>query len=133
MYFGCHFLHQCIAGIIIGIYISKKVTTDEMMNRILNIKKKKAILIVFIMAILVVIFYWIQKLFGVDPQWSIRIVGFQLLYMYATRIILYIFFQAFKWCEDPTYLKPDTTPVYGLIRSVGLAFGLAVSAPLKIR
>lgn len=77
MYFGCHFLHQCIAGIIIGIYISKKVTTDEMMNRILNIKKKKAILIVFIMAILVVIFYWIQKLFGVDPQWSIRIVGFQ--------------------------------------------------------
>lgn len=81
MYFGCHFLHQCIAGIIIGIYISKKVTSDEMMERILNIKKKKAILIVFIMAILVVIFYWLQKLFGVDPQWSIRIVGEEVLYV----------------------------------------------------
>lgn len=88
MYFGCHFLHQCIAGIVIGIYISKKVTTEEMMDRILNIKKKRAILIVFIMAILVVVFYWIQKLFGVDPQWSIRIVGFQWLSIYVPRIIL---------------------------------------------
>lgn len=88
MYFGCHFLHQCIAGIVIGIYISKKVTTEEMMDRILNIKKKRAILIVFIMAILVVVFYWIQKLFGVDPQWSIRIVGFQWLCIYVPRIIL---------------------------------------------
>nr|CAD7458591.1 unnamed protein product [Timema tahoe] len=59
--------------------------------------------------------YWLQRLLGVDPQWSIKL--------------------AFKWCESPDFLHVNTTPLsrvrhnpaIGLVCSIflGWAFKLA--------
>lgn len=38
-------------------------------------------------------------------------------------------FQAFNWCKDPYFVKPETTPIYALVRHFGLAFGLILCAP----
>jgi hypothetical protein len=42
----------------------------------------------------------------------------------------FIVFQAFKWCEDPFYLKPHTTPVYNLVEAIGIIFCIAFLSPL---
>lgn len=51
--------------------------------------------------------YWLQRLLGVDPQWSVKL--------------------AFKWCIAPEYIHVSTTPIFALTRDCGTALGLALS------
>nr|CAD7408792.1 unnamed protein product [Timema cristinae] len=57
--------------------------------------------------------YWLQRLLGVDPQWSIKL--------------------AFKWCESPDFLHVNTTPLFSLVRSCGALLGIALATPLVAR
>nr|CAD7576935.1 unnamed protein product [Timema californicum] len=57
--------------------------------------------------------YWLQRLLGVDPQWSIKL--------------------AFKWCESPDFLHVNTTPLFSLVRSCGALLGIALATPLAAR
>ncbi|KAJ4439833.1 hypothetical protein ANN_07961 [Periplaneta americana] len=57
--------------------------------------------------------YWLQRLMGVDPQWSVRL--------------------AFKWCERPEWIHVNTTPLFSLVRDCGSMFGIALAAPNNTR
>lgn len=47
--------------------------------------------------------------------------------------VKYLLFQAFNRCENPHYIKPDSTPVFSIVRDLGLFSGVILSAPLKTR
>jgi len=53
--------------------------------------------------------YWLQRLMGVNPQWSVKL--------------------AFKWCDSPDHVHVSTTPIFALTRDCGTALGLALSIP----
>uniref|UniRef100_A0A182RJ95 glucose-6-phosphatase n=1 Tax=Anopheles funestus TaxID=62324 RepID=A0A182RJ95_ANOFN len=110
MYFGCHFLHQCIFGIILGIVMSKVCLSHRLEKYIAKQACKRRIAFVIFLCLIVLSLYWTQKLLGIDPQWAVKM--------------------AFKWCEDPFYLKPTTTLVFSALRLTGSLFALAVVGPI---
>ncbi|XP_053665027.1 glucose-6-phosphatase catalytic subunit 1 [Anopheles marshallii] len=110
MYFGCHFLHQCVFGILLGIVMSKVCLSHRMEKYIAKQSCKRRVGFVICLCLLVISLYWAQKLLGIDPQWAVKM--------------------AFKWCEDPFYLKPTTTLVFSAIRLTGSLFALAVVGPV---
>uniref|UniRef100_A0A182QTR7 glucose-6-phosphatase n=1 Tax=Anopheles farauti TaxID=69004 RepID=A0A182QTR7_9DIPT len=111
MYFGCHFLHQCIFGIVLGIVMSKVCLSHRLEKYISKQSGKRRVGFVVLICLLMLSLYWIQKLLGIDPQWAVKM--------------------AFKWCEDPFYLKPTTTLVFSAIRLTGSLLALAVVGPVQ--
>uniref|UniRef100_A0A182TU90 glucose-6-phosphatase n=1 Tax=Anopheles melas TaxID=34690 RepID=A0A182TU90_9DIPT len=111
MYFGCHFLHQCIFGILLGILMSKVCLSHRLEKYIAKQSGKRRVGFVVLICLAMLSLYWAQKLLGIDPQWAVKM--------------------AFKWCEDPFYLKPTTTLVFSAIRLTGSLLALAVVGPIQ--
>ncbi|XP_055596075.1 glucose-6-phosphatase 3 isoform X2 [Uranotaenia lowii] len=110
MYFGCHFLHQCIFGILFGVLFTKFTMSLSFEKYLSKLSRKRRLAYVFLTCLLLLGVYWGQKLFGVDPQWSVKM--------------------AFKWCEDPFFLDPSTTLVFSIIRLSGALFAFAIVGPV---
>ncbi|XP_058123650.1 glucose-6-phosphatase 2 [Anopheles ziemanni] len=111
MYFGCHFLHQCIFGVILGIGMSKVCLSHRLEKYIVKQSGKKRVGFVVLICLILLGLYWIQKLMGIDPQWAVKM--------------------AFKWCDDPFYLKPTTTLVFSIIRLTGALLAFAMVGPVQ--
>lgn len=115
MYIGAHFLHQCILGAILGFLIGYyfgnrgHFLTDYWHSS----SKLKMLVWVLILLTATVSFYWLQKYFGINPQWSVKM--------------------AFKWCENPENVHVNTTPLFSLVRVFGLAFGIISICPVLTR
>ncbi|XP_053675825.1 glucose-6-phosphatase catalytic subunit 1 [Anopheles nili] len=111
MYFGCHFLHQCIIGIILGIGMSKVCLSHRFEKYIAKQTGKRRVGCVVLICTILMVLYGTQKLLGIDPQWAVKM--------------------AFKWCEDPFYLKPTTTLVFSVIRLTGSLLAFALVGPVQ--
>ncbi|XP_058059540.1 glucose-6-phosphatase 3 [Anopheles bellator] len=111
MYFGCHFLHQCIFGILLGIGMSRVCLSHRLEKYIAKQSRRRRVAFVGLICAILLTVYWIQKLLGIDPQWAVKM--------------------AFKWCDDPFYLKPTTTLVFSIIRLTGALLAFAVVGPVQ--
>lgn len=107
MYFGSHFLHQCVSGTILGLFVLRFFNKERNGEEILNKSKKVTFGIAFLLMIIAGGLY-LAMLKIDDPLWSVRM--------------------AFKWCENVTYLAHETTPVYGIVKNLGAILGLAASS-----
>jgi len=74
-----------------------------------NCPRKKLLKGAVLMIALAFAAYWLQRLLGVNPQWSVKL--------------------AFKWCNSPDHVHVSTTPIFALTRDCGTAIGLALSIP----
>lgn len=115
MYLGAHFLHQCILGAILGVLIGYYFGNQGhyLTNYWHTANKLKMLCCVLIALAITIGLYWMQKFFGIDPQWSVKM--------------------AFKWCERPENVHVSTTPLFILVRDFGLAFGIISVSPIAAR
>lgn len=143
LYFACHFSHQCLFGSYFGIAVSQMIHSQKINRTLVEMKRPKALMIGFGILFLVVCTYYGHFVFGLDPQWSIQKV-FRLHYyiiwhfkVNESIILKKIFFcwnfKAFNWCKDPYYVKPETTPIFAIVRDFGLMFGLIICSPHAMR
>uniref|UniRef100_A0A8D8GF36 Glucose-6-phosphatase n=2 Tax=Culex pipiens TaxID=7175 RepID=A0A8D8GF36_CULPI len=110
MYFGCHFLHQCIFGILAGVLLTKVTMSLSFEKYLTKLTRRRRLAYCCLICLLLLGIYWGQKLFGVDPQWPVKM--------------------AFKWCDDPFFLDPNTTLVFSIVRLTGALFAFAIVGPV---
>lgn len=112
MYMATHFPHQCMLGAILGFVIGRLFGKRGYYITDLwhNCKKIKMLIFVALLTSITVVMYFGQKIFGYDPQWSVKM--------------------AFKWCENPTYVHVSTTPMYTLVRDLGIGLGIVSVTPV---
>ncbi|XP_055387092.1 glucose-6-phosphatase catalytic subunit 1 [Condylostylus longicornis] len=110
IYFGCHFLHQCIIGGMIAYGGIKYILEPQMWQFLLETGKKFHIIILIATGLFTLWSYVIMMYTNIDPHWSVRM--------------------AFKWCRDPMYLSHTSSPVYSMLKDFGYMMGVALSAPL---
>lgn len=72
MYFACHFFHQCLFGVVIGIFVGYCIRRKDIYNHILHMRPLRALLIYISLMLLTVCIYFALLLFEIDPQWSVR-------------------------------------------------------------
>ncbi|XP_059490516.1 glucose-6-phosphatase 2 [Neocloeon triangulifer] len=108
LYVAAHFPHQCLIGAIIGVYVGYQVEilSPWWLN---DCSRRKMLKGAVLMIVLAFAAYWLQRLLGVNPQWSVKL--------------------AFKWCNSPDHVHVATTPIFALTRDCGTALGLALSIP----
>lgn len=112
MYIATHFPHQCILGAVIGFIIGYLFgNSNTVVSKYWhNCNKLHILMWVLITTGISISTYWLQKAFGIDPQWSIKM--------------------AFKWCEHPENVHVNTTPLFSLVRDFGLGLGLVSVSPI---
>ncbi|XP_055637828.1 glucose-6-phosphatase 3 isoform X2 [Toxorhynchites rutilus septentrionalis] len=110
MYFGCHFLHQCIFGILMGVILTKLTMSLSFEKYLTKLTRKRRLTYCSMICMTFLGVYWVQKALGVDPQWSVKM--------------------AFKWCDDPFFLDPSTTLVFSIIRLTGALIAFAIVGPV---
>lgn len=128
MFFACHFFHQCLLGAGFGITIGRMLQHRKINDAIMNFGRLKAIAVATAILSLTISIYFAHYLFGKDPQWSIQKVYSTLNIKYDFNSVIFLM-QAFNWCKDPYFIKPETTPIYALVREFGLMFGLVLCSP----
>lgn len=116
LYTATHFPHQTLLGLVAGM-VTAWLFVDKGRYTLTETWRSASSLKMFLggVAMIAVSFgaYWLQRLLGIDPQWSVRL--------------------AFKWCEHPEWIHVNTTPLFSLVRDCGSMFGLAVAAPIATR
>lgn len=113
MYFAAHFLHQCILGCGLGIFVSVVITSGKFDEKLSKFEKLTWFKVALVMTLTTTTIYWLHKLISGNPMESVQL--------------------AFKYCTDPLYPKPETTVVFSAIRSVAFITGISLNAPLKKR
>lgn len=66
---------------------------------------------------------------AVDYSKGKLIIAMQLFSGEIILLTIFLNLQAFNWCKDPYFIKPESTPVYSLVREMGLLFGLILCQP----
>lgn len=112
MYLATHFPHQCILGAILGFFIGRYFgkSGTYLTEYWHNSTKLKMLSWVILLTGVTIAVYWLQKAFGIDPQWSVKM--------------------AFKWCENPGHVHVNTTPLYTMVRDFGLSLGIVSVCPI---
>ncbi|KAJ9598666.1 hypothetical protein L9F63_010681, partial [Diploptera punctata] len=116
LYTATHFPHQTLLGFFAGIVTAILFVNQgryTLTHYWHTASRPKMFLIGILMIGISFGAYWLQRLLGVDPQWSVRL--------------------AFKWCEHAEWIHVSTTPLFSLVRCCGSMFGLALSAPNATR
>lgn len=76
MYFGCHFLHQCVLGVALGMVCTKYMLGPAgMVHWILRANVSKLCLVTTALVSTAFAIYFGHILIGADPLWSIRMVS----------------------------------------------------------
>lgn len=137
MFFACHFFHQCIFGLCFGIAISQFLQKRNVNRFLMEMNRKRSFLLGFTMLSICISIYFAHFIISQDPQWTVKKVMHLRKTIYCLikfkDKIYYMLNQAFNWCKDPYYIKPETTPIYSLSREFGLLFGLILCSPLAKR
>nr|XP_060637246.1 glucose-6-phosphatase catalytic subunit 1-like isoform X1 [Anolis sagrei ordinatus] len=109
VFIAAHFPHQVIAGVFSGMLVAESFQRihsiyDGSLRRYLG-----TTLFLFSFALG---FYVLLKVLGVDLLWTLE--------------------KAKRWCEHPEWVHLDTTPFAGLLRNLGVLFGLglALNSPM---
>lgn len=72
MYFACHFLHQCLLGVVIGISIGHCIRQPYVQQQLIDMRMADALVIGIVFVLLTGLFYFGQMFLRIDPQWSVR-------------------------------------------------------------
>ncbi|XP_073418719.1 glucose-6-phosphatase catalytic subunit 1-like [Dendrobates tinctorius] len=109
IFLAAHFPHQVVAGVISGIVVAEAFHHTQ---SIYKASLKKYILTTLFLFCFALGFYLILKAMGVDLLWTLE--------------------KAKKWCERPEWIHIDTTPFAGLLRNLGIFFGLGLALNSKL-
>ncbi|KAM4691751.1 glucose-6-phosphatase catalytic subunit 1-like [Rhinophrynus dorsalis] len=104
VFLAAHFPHQVITGVISGIAVA------EIFMHISSVYKaslKKYICSTIFMFSFAFGFYLLLKALDVDLLWTLE--------------------KAKRWCSKPEWIHIDTTPFAGLLRNLGIFFGLGLA------
>ncbi|XP_077175033.1 glucose-6-phosphatase 2 [Paroedura picta] len=104
VFIATHFPHQVILGVIAGMLVAEAFEHSPPVQRASLKTYIKANVFLFFSAL---DFYLVLKLIDVDLLWSVP--------------------KAKKWCANPEWVHIDTTPFAGLVRNLGVLFGLGLS------
>uniref|UniRef100_A0A8C8RBY0 Glucose-6-phosphatase n=1 Tax=Pelusios castaneus TaxID=367368 RepID=A0A8C8RBY0_9SAUR len=104
VFIAAHFPHQVIAGVLSGMAVAEAFRHipsiyDTSLRRYLG-----TTLFLFSFALG---FYLLLKVLGVDLLWTLE--------------------KAKRWCDQPEWVHIDTTPFAGLLRNLGILFGLGLA------
>ncbi|EDL27031.1 glucose-6-phosphatase 2 isoform 1 [Mus musculus] len=112
VFIATHFPHQVILGVIGGMLVAEAFehTPGVHMASLSVYLKTNVFLFLFALG-----FYLLLRLFGIDLLWSVPI--------------------AKKWCANPDWIHIDSTPFAGLVRNLGVLFGLgfAINSEMFLR
>ncbi|KAM9295982.1 glucose-6-phosphatase catalytic subunit 1-like [Gastrophryne carolinensis] len=104
VFLAAHFPHQVVCGVISGMVVA------EAFNNVQSIYKatlKRYVYTTLFLFSFALGFYLILKFIGVDLLWTLE--------------------KAKRWCAQPEWIHIDTTPFAGLLRNLGILFGLGLA------
>ncbi|KAM4622735.1 glucose-6-phosphatase catalytic subunit 1-like [Discoglossus pictus] len=104
IFLAAHFPHQVITGVISGMVVA------EIFDHVQSIYKaslKRYIYTTLFLFCFALGFYLLLKAVGVDLLWTVE--------------------KAKRWCSHPEWIHIDTTPFAGLLRNLGILFGLGLA------
>ncbi|XP_028446497.1 glucose-6-phosphatase 2 isoform X4 [Perca flavescens] len=104
VFIATHFPHQVILGLSAGMLVA---AAFDHIPLVYNASLKVYLQTNILLFSLAICFYLILKLTDSDPLWSVT--------------------KAKKWCANPDWIHLDTTPFAGLVRNLGVLFGLGLS------
>ncbi|XP_061697471.1 glucose-6-phosphatase 2-like [Syngnathoides biaculeatus] len=104
VFIATHFPHQVILGLLAGMLVAKTV---EHIPSVYNASLKTYIQTSVFLFSVALGFYLLLNLAGTDPLWSVT--------------------KAKRWCASPDWIHLDTTPFAGLVRNLGVLFGLGLA------
>ncbi|KAM4622379.1 glucose-6-phosphatase catalytic subunit 1-like [Discoglossus pictus] len=109
IFLAAHFPHQVVAGVISGMLVAE---TFHHMQFIYKASLKRYIYTTLFLFSFALGFYLILKAVGVDLLWTLE--------------------KAKRWCANPEWIHIDTTPFAGLLRNLGIFFGLGLALNSKL-
>nr|XP_056720698.1 glucose-6-phosphatase catalytic subunit 1-like [Euleptes europaea] len=111
VFLAAHFPHQVIAGVISGMLVA---ASFQGIHAIYNASLQRYVATTLFLFSFALGFYLLLKVLGVDLLWTLE--------------------KAKRWCENPEWVHLDTTPFAGLLRNLGILFGLglALNSPMYL-
>uniref|UniRef100_A0A8C0JGG9 Glucose-6-phosphatase n=1 Tax=Chelonoidis abingdonii TaxID=106734 RepID=A0A8C0JGG9_CHEAB len=104
VFIAAHFPHQVIAGVISGMAVAEAF---RHIPSIYNISLRRYLGTTLFLFSFALGFYLLLKALGVDLLWTLE--------------------KAKRWCDRPEWIHIDTTPFAGLLRNLGILFGLGLA------
>ncbi|XP_039372344.1 glucose-6-phosphatase-like isoform X2 [Mauremys reevesii] len=104
VFLAAHFPHQVIAGVISGMAVA---AAFRHIPSIYNASLRRYLGTTFFLFSFALGFYLLLKALGVDLLWSLE--------------------KAKRWCDRPEWVHIETTPFAGLLRNLGILFGLGLA------
>ncbi|XP_029428421.1 glucose-6-phosphatase-like [Rhinatrema bivittatum] len=104
VFLAAHFPHQVIAGVAAGMVVAK---IFDHVGFIYKASLKRYIYTILFLFCFALGFYLLLKVLGVDLLWTLE--------------------KAKRWCARPEWIHIDTTPFAGLLRNLGIFFGLGLA------
>ncbi|OCT60480.1 glucose-6-phosphatase catalytic subunit 1 [Xenopus laevis] len=104
VFLAAHFPHQVICGVIAGMVVAE---VFEHIQSIYKASLNNYIYTTLFLFCFALGFYLVLKTVGVDLLWTIE--------------------KAKRWCSQPDWIHIDTTPFAGLLRNLGIFFGLGLA------
>ncbi|XP_022291443.2 glucose-6-phosphatase 2-like [Crassostrea virginica] len=107
LFIATHFPHQVLAGSLTGILLAEAVKHEHTSH--LSLRHYVAWSLIMVCGI--VITYTGISYLGLDPLWSLGL--------------------AKKWCANPDWVHPDTTPFFAFVRDISSLIGFGVGVFLR--
>nr|XP_006125760.1 glucose-6-phosphatase [Pelodiscus sinensis] len=104
VFLAAHFPHQVIAGVISGMVVAEAF---EHIHAIYNASLRRYLGTTLFLFGFALGFYLLLKALGVDLLWTLE--------------------KAERWCDRPEWIHIETTPFAGLLRNLGILFGLGLA------
>ncbi|XP_067397511.1 glucose-6-phosphatase catalytic subunit 1-like [Emydura macquarii macquarii] len=104
VFLAAHFPHQVIAGVISGMAVAEAF---DHIPSIYGASLRRYLGTALFLFSFALGFYLLLKLLGVDLLWTLE--------------------KAKRWCERPEWVHIETTPFAGLLRNLGILFGLGLA------
>nr|XP_033774940.1 glucose-6-phosphatase-like [Geotrypetes seraphini] len=104
IFLAAHFPHQVISGVFSGMAVAEAF---HHIQSIYKVSLKKYICATLFLFCFALGFYLLLKVLGVDLLWTLE--------------------KAKRWCARPEWIHIDTTPFAGLLRNLGIFFGLGLA------
>ncbi|XP_029429223.1 glucose-6-phosphatase-like [Rhinatrema bivittatum] len=104
IFLAAHFPHQVITGVISGMAVAEGF---QHIQFIYKASLKRYIYTTLFLFCFALGFYLLLKVLGVDLLWTLE--------------------KAKRWCARPEWIHIDTTPFAGLLRNLGIFFGLGLA------
>ncbi|XP_074835341.1 glucose-6-phosphatase catalytic subunit 1-like isoform X2 [Carettochelys insculpta] len=104
VFLAAHFPHQVIAGVISGMVVAEAF---DHIHSIYDVSLRRYLGTTLFLFGFALGFYLLLKVLGVDLLWTLE--------------------KAKRWCDRPEWVHIETTPFAGLLRNLGILFGLGLA------